>query len=78
MLPGDRRGGGVSIERWLSTEEAALEIGGVTARWVRLQVECRRLPARRLETGARATYRIRSSDLHEFMARYVREPLPAG
>ncbi len=61
---------------WLSTEDAAREIGGVSARWVRSQIERRRLPARVLLTGGRPTYRIRGDDLELFLRRFTRE-LPA-
>ena len=56
---------------WLTTETAAAEIGGVTPRWVRLQIECGRLRARVLLTGNRPTYRIRRSDLDAFLDRFV-------
>jgi len=60
-------------DRWFSTEDAAREIGGVTPRWVRKQVEEGRLRARVLLTGQRPTYRIREADLRTFRARYVLE-----
>lgn len=63
---------------WLSTEDAAREIGGVTARWLRMQVVNGNLPARTLLTGRRVTYRIRGSDLAGFMARFIREPRGQG
>ena len=63
----------MDADRWLSTEEVAREIGGVTPRWVRRQIEVGRLRARVLLTGERATYRIRNTDLTEFRAQYVLE-----
>jgi excisionase family DNA binding protein len=57
---------------WLSTEDAAREIGCVSARWVRRQVELGRLRARVLLSG-RPTYRIRRSDLDAFLAEFVIE-----
>lgn len=57
--------------QWLSTEDAAREIGGVTPRWVRKQIEEGRLRSRVLLTGDRATYRIRRTDLLVFLSRYV-------
>lgn len=56
---------------WASTEDAARLIGGVTPRWVRGQIEARRLRARVLLTGRRVTYRIRLDDLDQFIERYV-------
>ncbi len=58
-------------DQWLSTEEVAREIGGVTPRWVRRQIEVGRLRARVLLTGERATYRIGTADLAEFRSAYV-------
>lgn len=60
-------------EDWLSTEDAAREIGGVSARWVRKQVETGRLRARVLLTGRRATFRIRRDDLDRFRSCYILE-----
>jgi hypothetical protein len=60
-------------DRWLSTEVAAALIGGVTPRWVRLQIEAGRLRARVLLTGSRPTYRIRAGDLAAFLGTYVVE-----
>jgi hypothetical protein len=56
---------------WLSTEVAAGLIGGVTPRWVRIQIEAGRLRARVLLTGSRHTYRIRGEDLDAFLEEYV-------
>jgi hypothetical protein len=51
---------------WLSIEDAARHLGGVSSRWVRKQIELRRLRARaRIGTG-RMTYRIRLTDLVRF------------
>lgn len=61
------------MERWLSTEDAAREIGGVSARWVRKQIEAGRLPARALLTGRRPTYRILERDLLVFRSRFIRD-----
>lgn len=58
-------------EEWVSTEEAAREIGGVTPRWVRAQIEAGRLRSRVLLTGARATYRINRRDLETFRRAYI-------
>lgn len=58
---------------WLSTEEAANEIGCVSSRWVRTQIEVHRLPARAITVGRRVTYRIRRRDLDAFVAQYVRD-----
>jgi hypothetical protein len=63
-------------DQWIGTEEAAREIGGVTARWLRMQILNGNLPARTLLTGRRVTYRIRQSDLKVFMARFIREAAP--
>lgn len=61
------------MDEWVSTEEAARQIGGVTARWVRVQIEEGRLRSRVLLTGSRPTYRIRTDDLAEFRRAYVLE-----
>jgi excisionase family DNA binding protein len=60
-------------ERWLSTEDAARLIGGVTSRWIRRQIEAGRIRSRMLATGARVTYRIRRDDLEAFVAAYILE-----
>lgn len=62
-----------SPDRWLSSEDAAREIGGVTPRWIRRQIELERLRARVLLTGVRPTYRIRESDLQAFRDRWISE-----
>jgi hypothetical protein len=62
-----------TTERWLSTEDAARFIGGVSSRWVRVQIDAGRLPARALMTGLRPTYRIRLADLQVFMRTYIRD-----
>jgi hypothetical protein len=62
-----------TTERWLSTEDAARFIGGVSSRWVRVQIDAGRLPARALMTGLRPTYRIRLVDLQVFMRTYIRD-----
>jgi hypothetical protein len=56
---------------WYSSEDAARLIGGVSPRWIRVQVEQGRLKARVLLTGKRGTYRIRGADLAAFMATYI-------
>jgi hypothetical protein len=61
----------VDRDIWYSTEDVARLIGGVSQRWVRIQVEQGRLRARVLLTGRRATYRIHSRDLAAFLATYV-------
>ena len=43
---------------WFSTEDAARAIGGVSTRWMRIQIEEGRLRTRVLLTGRRATYAI--------------------
>lgn len=58
-------------EIWYSTEDVARLIGGVSPRWVRVQIDAGRLRARVLLTGRRPTYRIRASDLMAFMKAYV-------
>ena len=58
-------------DRWLSTEDAARAIGGVSQRWVRKQIEAGRLRARVYLTGDRATYKVTTVDLAAFMATYV-------
>jgi excisionase family DNA binding protein len=60
-------------EGWLSTEDVARYIGGVSARWVRNQIDSGKLPARALMTGARPTYRIRQTDVQVFMRTYIRD-----
>ena len=58
-------------DEWLSTEDVARSIGGVTPRWVRKQIEWGRLRALVLLTGDRVTFRIRSADLSDFVSRFV-------
>jgi excisionase family DNA binding protein len=58
--------------RWMTTEEAAGAIGvrrQTVARWIREG----RLPARRIQVGRRAIYRIDRRDLAAFVRRYVRD-----
>jgi excisionase family DNA binding protein len=62
------------VDEWLSTEQIARELG-VTARWVRRQIEVQRLRARVFLTGGRHTYRIRRTHLDEFLRRYSRDTL---
>jgi excisionase family DNA binding protein len=57
---------------WLSTEEIAIELG-VSARWVRRQIQTGRLRARVYLTGERPTYRVRRAQLNEFLDRFSRE-----
>ena len=61
----------MSGDEWLSTEDVARSIGGVTPRWVRKQIECGRLRARVLLTGERVTFRISCADLADFVSRFV-------
>lgn len=61
----------MSTTDWLSTEDVAREIGGVTPRWVRIQIDEGRLRARVLLTGKRATYRVHRPDLEAFRARWI-------
>lgn len=63
---------------WYSTEDVARLIGGVSPRWVRLQVEQGRLRARVLLTGKRATYRIRAGDLAAFIEAFVLDDAREG
>lgn len=60
-----------TADPWVSTEVAARRIGGVTPRWVRLQIDAGRLRARVLLTGRRVTYRIRLDELERFIGRYI-------
>jgi hypothetical protein len=61
----------VDPDIWYSTEDVARLIGGVSSRWVRIQIEEGRLRARVLLTGRRATYRIRDADLTAFVKTHV-------
>lgn len=54
---------------WLSTEEAAARVG-MTAEWVRRQINAGRLRATVWETGARRTYRIQERDWVAFLGSY--------
>ena len=56
--------------RWLSTSDAAREIG-VSSWWVRERIEAGLLPANVVSTGARRLYRIAAADWERFKARYV-------
>lgn len=67
----DSRPAPAIADPWVSTEVAALLIGGVTPRWIRVQIDARRLRARALLTGRRVTYRIHLDDLDRFAGRYV-------
>lgn len=58
-------------DRWLSTEDVAREIGGVSPRWVRKQIEDGRLRARVFLTGERVTYKVATVDLAAFMSTCV-------
>ncbi len=58
--------------QYLSTEDAARELGCVSRRWVRAQIEEGRLAALALTTGQRVTYRIPREAWEQFTARYVR------
>jgi excisionase family DNA binding protein len=55
---------------WLSTEDVARMIG-MSTEFVRQQIEAGRLPATKFLTGQRATYRIRASDLEEFLRHFT-------
>ena len=75
---GTARGGvaGPVVDRrraWLATEEVAAELGCVSARWVRRQIEARRLRATVLMTGGRVTYRVARVELEVFRRRYLRD-----
>jgi excisionase family DNA binding protein len=54
---------------WLSTEEAAREVG-MTSEWVRKQIGAGRLVAYVWATGERRTYRIRRADWSSFLTAY--------
>ncbi len=60
------------MDEWLSTEQVAREIG-MSAVWVRKQIEFGRMRAVSFETGRRSTFRIRRSWVAEFLATYCRE-----
>lgn len=55
--------------RWLSTEDAARELG-MSPDWVRRQIAAGRLVARVWNVGRRKTIRIRQSDLNAFVRRH--------
>ena len=57
------------IERWLSTEDVAREVG-MGPDWVRRQIAEGRLTARVWRVGERSTIRIRRRDLDAFVRRY--------
>lgn len=56
---------------WLSTEEAAAQVG-MGSDWIRDQIHAGRLAATVFRTGKRPTYRIKRSDWRAFLRRYVR------
>ncbi|HLX33821.1 MAG TPA: hypothetical protein VKR30_01115 [Candidatus Limnocylindrales bacterium] len=56
--------------RWLSTVEAAHEIG-VSDWWIRDRIDQGLLPANVISTGSRRVYRIAREDWERFRARYV-------
>jgi len=58
------------FRRWLSTTEAAQEIG-VSSWWVRERIETGLLPAKVISTGVRRIYRIPIHEWDTFFARYV-------
>lgn len=60
--------------RWLSTEEAARELGFVSSRYLRKQIELGRLPATVLLSSGRTTYRIAEGDLEAFLDTYTVSP----
>jgi excisionase family DNA binding protein len=60
----------MAVSEWLSTEEAAAEIG-VTPQSVRRYIAAGKLKARALVIGQRATYRIRAADLQAFLDAYT-------
>ncbi len=57
---------------YLSTKDAARELGCVSVRWVREQIEEGRLPALAITASKRPMYRIARADWERFVARYVR------
>jgi len=60
------------IDGWLSTMEAAHEVG-MTPEWVRTQITSGRLRATCWQPGGRRTFRIRVEDWDEFRAQYSQE-----
>jgi len=58
-----------TANEWLSTEEAARQVG-MTGEWVRKQIVAGRLVAYVWTTGTRRTYRIRRPDWSNFLASY--------
>lgn len=56
---------------WLSTEDAARDLGMVSARWVRKQIELGNLPAVAMVGERRIIYRIRARDWRAFKASAV-------
>lgn len=62
---------------WLSTEEAAQQIG-MSRRFVRDRIEAGDLPARAWRSGQRVIYRISGPDLDAFVLRFSGEPLDPG
>lgn len=59
-------------DEWLSTEQVAEHLG-VTSQWVRKQITAGRLRGRAYLTGSRSTYRIRRTDLSDFILTWSRD-----
>lgn len=60
--------------RWISTAEAAAEIG-VSQWWIRQRIEDGLLPAIAISTGRHKVYRIRDDDWATFCAMYTGDAL---
>lgn len=55
---------------WAGSQEWGHSIG-MSAEWVRQQIQAGRLKATAFSTGKRRTYRIRSDDWADFLAKYA-------
>lgn len=62
---------------WYSTNQVAQTVG-MTAQWVRRQIDAGRLNARYFDGAGRRTYRIHRSDLREFQRRYGHDSIDDG
>ena len=56
-------------DRYLGTEEVSQQLG-MSAEWVRRQVQAGRLRARVFTVGGRPTYRFLQSGIDEFLAEF--------
>lgn len=59
--------------QWLSTEDAARELGFAHARWVRRQIDAGRLRATVVTAGQRPTYHIARRDFETFCKEHLRD-----